>query len=157
MLTVEYLNLLFEYRDGGLYRRISRGPQHAGVRAGTKTAKGYIRVRVDGVFYMEHRLVFFMHHNRWPVMTDHINGIRDDNRIENLRECTPMENSHNAKGKGVRSLPKGISFHRKRKRYCAYIDTAGKRFNVGEFKELSEAVAALKVVREKLHGKFAKH
>ena len=157
MLTQEYLNTLFEYRDGALYRRISRGPQHAGTRAGTKTKKGYIRVRVDGTFYMEHRLVFFMFHNRWPEMTDHINGVRDDNRIENLRECTAAQNSHNAKGKGQRDLPKGIHYHKKRQRYVAYIDTNGTRKNVGEFKDLGKATAALEAAREELHGEFAKH
>lgn len=157
MITQEYLNTLFEYRDGGLYRRISRGPQHAGIRAGTKTKKGYIRVRVDGAFYMEHRLVFFMFHGRWPEMTDHINGIRDDNRIENLRECTPQQNAFNAKGKGQRDLPKGIHFHKKRRRYCVYITVSGKRYYAGEHKELSNAIAALNKIRTKLHGNFHRH
>jgi len=157
MLTQEYLNLLFEYRGGALYRRLSRGPQHAGVRAGTKTKKGYIRVRVDGQFYMEHRLVFFMHYGRWPEVTDHINGVRDDNRIENLRECSPMQNAQNAKGKGERELPKGIHFHKTRQRYCAYVDLQGKRYYVGEHRTLDEAVAAVRSKREQLHGNFAKH
>ena len=157
MLTQEYLNLLFEYRDGGLYRRVSRGPQNAGVRAGTTTKKGYIRVRVDGQFYMEHRLVFFMHHGRWPQVTDHINGVRHDNRIENLRECTPTQNAQNAKGKGDRPVPKGIHFHKKRQRYCTYVDLQGKRHYVGEYRTLDEAVAAVQAARKKLHGDFAKH
>jgi hypothetical protein len=157
MLTQEYLNTLFEYRDGGLYRRISRGPKHAGARAGTKTKKGYVRVRVDGAFYMEHRLVFFMFHGRWPEMTDHINGIRDDNRVENLRECNPAQNAFNAKGKGQRDLPKGIHFHKKRQRYCAYIDTYGSRKNLGEYKELHGAIDAITNARHELHGEFAKN
>jgi hypothetical protein len=157
MLTQDYLNTLFEYRDGALYRRISRGPQHAGTRAGTKTKKGYIRVRVDSVFYMEHRLVFFMFHGRWPEMTDHINGVRDDNRIENLRECTPAQNAHNAKGKGQRDLPKGIHFHKKRRKYVAYVDYKGTRKSVGEFNDLETATAALMAARIELHGEFTKH
>jgi len=157
MLTQEYLNLLFEYKDGGLYRRISRGPQHAGVRAGTKTKKGYIRIRIDGVFYMEHRLVFFMHHGRWPEVTDHINGVRDDNHIENLRECTHMQNAQNAKGKGDRALPKGVHYHKKRHRYCAYVDLAGRRHYVGEYHTLEDAAKAVRTKRKQLHGDFAKH
>ena len=157
MLTREYLTSLFEYRDGALYRRLSRGPQHAGARAGTKTKKGYIRVRIDGVFYMEHRLVFFLFHGRWPEMTDHVNGIRDDNRIENLRECTAAENAYNAKGKGERGLPKGVHYHKKRKRYVAYVSRNGKRVNVGEYKDAATAISAVAAKREELHGHFTKH
>lgn len=33
---------------------------------------------------------------RWPTMQlDHLNGDQSDNRIENLRECTPSENNLN--------------------------------------------------------------
>ena len=157
MLTAEYLNTLFEYRGGALYRRLSRGPQHAGGRAGTTTKKGYIRIRVDGKFYMEHRLVFFMHHGRWPDVTDHINGDRSDNRIGNLRECTHMQNAYNAKGKGERDLPKGVHYHKSRKKYVAYVSHNGKRTNVGEYEDAATAIAAVATKRAELHGQFTKH
>ena len=43
----------------------------------------------------KHRLVFFLVHSRFPKEIDHINGIKTDNRIENLREVSGSENCQN--------------------------------------------------------------
>jgi hypothetical protein len=106
---------------------------------------------------MEHRLVFFMHHGRWPSVTDHVNGVRDDNRIDNLRECSHIQNAYNARGKGTRDLPKGVHYHKKRGKYVAYVSVNGKRINVGEFNTADAAVAAVEHKRTEFHGEFVKH
>ena len=43
----------------------------------------------------KHRLVFFLVHGRFPKEIDHLNGIKTDNRIENLREVSRSENEAN--------------------------------------------------------------
>ena len=54
---------------------------------------GYRYVEINGISYYSHRLIWFMHYGTWPKgQIDHINGIKDDNRIENLREATASEN-----------------------------------------------------------------
>lgn len=65
--------------------------------AGHTTRHGYRRVRVNGQNCAEHRLIWKIVHGKEPRgFIDHINGIRDDNRPENLRDVTPAENAMNA-------------------------------------------------------------
>lgn len=57
----------------------------------------YISLRIKGVVYSVHRLLWKLHTGADPRgVIDHINGIRDDNRICNLRDVTPRVNAMNA-------------------------------------------------------------
>ena len=62
-------------------------------------SSGYVRVNVffrgERFKLWKHRLVFFLEHRRFPKEIDHINGIKTDNRIENLREVSGSENQIN--------------------------------------------------------------
>tara|TARA_R110000744_G_C19298844_1_gene555517 strand:- start:677 stop:1216 length:540 start_codon:yes stop_codon:yes gene_type:complete len=69
-----------------------------GQEAGCYT-RGYKTLRINGINHLAHRIAFLMHHGFMPLSIDHINGIKDDNRSVNLRECTIKENNRNC---GVR-------------------------------------------------------
>lgn len=57
----------------------------AGYVAGRRHQNGHIEVRVKGVTYMAHHIIWFLHYGSWPVHTVlHTNGNKQDNRIENL-------------------------------------------------------------------------
>lgn len=65
---------------------------------GTITEYGYCRMMINGKNYLVHRLIaeaFLQNPDAKPTV-DHINRIRTDNRIENLRWATLVEQSDNS-------------------------------------------------------------
>lgn len=83
--TVEWLTILKSGR-----KRVWR-------TKGTKTKNGYKAVHINGKRYSVHRLIaeaFIPNPENKPFI-DHINTIRDDNRVQNLRWCTYEENQNN--------------------------------------------------------------
>lgn len=63
---------------------------------GTINSKGYLIFSFFKVRLLVHRAIYFYHHGEFPPeLTDHINGDRTDNRIENLRSVTSRQNNLN--------------------------------------------------------------
>jgi len=104
------LNDLFTYDGVSLRWKIARGSVKPGSLAGTLHRTGYIRVKVDGVQYGVHRVIWKLQTGDDPVATmDHKDGDRSNNRWDNLRLASLQEQQANIKGvKGVykRQYPK---------------------------------------------------
>lgn len=119
--------------------------------------RGYRAVSFAGEFILAHRIVWLMKHGVWPQsMLDHINGKRDDNRIENLRladytmnnqnqHCVPR---HNTSG------TRGVSWDCARGRWTVRISINGRAKNLGRFDSIEEAEAAYLAARKVYHPGF---
>ena len=66
-------------------------------RSENRGAKNYWVITVSGVKRKRSHIVWFLETGKWPSKEsiDHINGDSHDDRFENLRECTLLENSQN--------------------------------------------------------------
>lgn len=87
---------IFEYNNGNLIWKIDSPPNYVkGKIAGTINNTGYYRTKVFGKKYLNHRIIFEMHHGYCPEFIDHIDRDRLNNKIENLRPATKLLNSLN--------------------------------------------------------------
>jgi hypothetical protein len=111
-------------------------------------SNGYVMHMVDGELKYEHRIVWENHNGPIPegMQIDHINRIRDDNRIENLRLVTPQQNHFN------RSNVKGFKWDKQRKKWSAYIYFDGKMKNLGRFVCMLDARSAYLRAKLKYHA-----
>ena len=149
-LRYEEVAKLFTYdrETGVLYWRIRdrntiRRNYVASPSEGTKD--GYRQVSIKGKVYMEHRIIMVLCFGHIPenAEIDHINHVRDDNRLCNLRFVTGSENSRN---KSVSSRNTtgvtGVYFYKGLQKYVARISVDWKIIHLGYFETLEEAAAA---------------
>ena len=155
------LQELFTYEPLTGALRWKRAPpyqkrQLEGQPAGTFDKRGYVRVRVDGVRFQVHRLIWFLVHGQDPGdrEIDHIDGDRSNNRLDNLRLATHGQNTHNRGPDKGRHLPKGV--YSRSKRFGAQIMFNNQTQWLGTFDTPEEAHAAYCKAAKELHGSFAR-
>ena len=158
--TVQQLNDRFTYNpeSGEL---IWKNGRCKGKAAGFNQ-NGYRLIRLSGVTYYAHRLIWKMVKGADPAFTiDHINGDGSDNRIDNLRD---VEHKVNLKNQKLRSTNTtgitGVYWREDRGVWSVSAHVGGKLTVVGAFKCLLSAVAARKSVERnngyhKNHGRVA--
>jgi hypothetical protein len=157
--TQERLRELFDYVDGGkLKRKVSAGNQKAGaVTTGKQESHGYCRILVDGDHYLFHRIVWRLIYGDEPKFIDHINNVRNDNRIENLRRVDKSSNcQHQLKPKSNTSGFIGVSKSKASTKWKASICKDGKPQTIGYFVDIKDAVLAYNEKCNELHGEFGK-
>ena len=115
-----------------------------GAVAGALSNKGYVRIQIDRKIHPAHRLAWLYTYGVWPKSAiDHINHVKTDNRIVNLREATPSENARNS---GLRRDNKwgykGVSYWARKKKWAAQIRIDGKNKLLGVFVSPEDAGAA---------------
>ena len=150
-------SILTYHPDEGAFRWAvnRRGPHgKVGTIAGWLDRHGYIIVSVGPNRYFAHRLAWWFDSGIWPTQdVDHINGVRTDNRVENLRLVTRSQNNQNIASAPSHSSTKllGAQLDRSRGCYQATISIAGKTVNLGRFPTAELAHAAYVKAKMKLH------
>lgn len=117
-------------------------------------------VFLKGRHYSTHRIIWEMHYGEIPVglVVDHIVNSTissTDNRISNLRICTPKENTRKCKKSRANTTGyKGVSYYKPNSKYKATI-SVGKSMHLGYFTDPIEAANAYDKAAIEYYGEFA--
>lgn len=141
----------------GLFARISK--LHKGCipgLVGNLNPDGYLRIYVDGKIYLAQRLVWLYIYGVFPPSdTDHINQVKSDNRVCNLRLATRAENKRNTKKRrDNKSGHKGVSWSTSNKKWRASCTYHGKSICIGYFVNIEDAARAYNTFTEANYGEF---
>lgn len=151
MLTQSRLKELLHYcPDTGVFTRLTGNNRvKVGSIAGCLAGLGYSQIRIDRKKYYSHRLAFLYIEGAFPKNnTDHINGVKADNRWSNLRAVTQAENLRNQKKRNTNTS--GImGVHRHKGKWVAQIKVGGKLLYLGFFADFFEACCARKSIELK--------
>jgi hypothetical protein len=157
--AIERLNelLVYEPATGAIKWKNSCAMSHrvAGADAGWVNLEGYAVLSVDARQLKAHRVAWAMYYGEWPAGNlDHINGVRSDNRISNLRVADYFQNQANtAKRVNNTSGYKGVC-QRSASRWQAQIRVRGRQIYLGSFPSPEEASCAYVAAAEYYFGDF---
>lgn len=157
MITAERVRevLAYDAETGVFTWRVSRSKNaKVGKVAGTKMKIGYVSITVDQHRVYAHRLAWFYTTGQWPAeQIDHINKIKTDNRISNLRPVSDQQNKQNLpKYRTNMSGVTGVTRTKGRQKWRAEIKVNGKQVHLGSFDNLDDAAQARRVAESKFWG-----
>ena len=124
----------------------------AGKAAFKAVKRGYATGTVFCRSLFAHRVIWALVYGAWPSDDiDHISGVKDDNRIENLRVVSRTENMRNKKlYSNNLSGRVGVVFHRRCKRWHARIRINNQKIHLGGYGTFEEACAARSAAEKSL-------
>lgn len=127
--------------ETGLFTRIIPGKSKVGI----VNPCGYLQIGFEHKTYLAHRLAWLFatgeDPREWTV--DHINRVKTDNRIANLRLADmSLQNCNKAINRLNTSGVVGVRFNRKDRRWRAKGCVEGRDLHLGSFATFEEAVAA---------------
>jgi hypothetical protein len=166
--TVEMLHrlLVCDAKAGKLYWRDRPGQRawnsrHAGREALIYlSSDGYRRGAILGRNFQAHRVIWAMVYGEWPPeQIDHINGVRSENRIDNLRHVTQAQNKANGgkrPGRNPTSRFIGVERVAATGKWGATVPFRGKRNWCGTFATEEAAARARDAKALELRGEFAR-
>ena len=140
-------------------KRPPRSRISVGDIAGSIDKDGYRRISLKGRPYVSSRIAWLVHKGAFPKgQIDHINNDVSDNRIENLRDVTSKQNSYNRrKPCSNTSGYKGVTFHKRDKKWQASVEVDGRTKFLGYFNSPEKAHQAYCSAVDEIHGPYANH
>jgi hypothetical protein len=158
MLTLEVVKSLLDYNPetGVFLRKKNAAKAPAGSVATKPHVKGYLKISIKNKLYLAHRIAWFLHYGEMPGgIIDHINQIKTDNRICNLRICSYTENLYNSKTNAKNtSGHRGVYWNIQAKRWTAKINNQKKQIHLGNYKSKNDAIAAYRTAAIKISNGF---
>ena len=146
LITQDLVRTLFFYdpHTGWVTHQTNKVKAKIGDRAGSCSKTGARYRRIFGKKYLEHRIIWLYQFGHFPLYEiDHINHVRNDNRLENLREVTHAQNMKNKRQYTNNAVGcVGASVDSRCGKYRAYISLNGKPKGLGYYSSFEEAVAA---------------
>lgn len=152
MIIQNLLNKIFVYKNGVLFWKKNQKP------ITNIEPTGYIRVGFNKKQYKVHRLIFLMHHGYLPEFLDHIDGNKLNNKIENLRPASKLQNNQNRMlQKNNKSGAKGVAWCKATNKWRVQINVNKEKKYFGVYKDLELAELVAIEARNKYHNNFARH
>ena len=148
----------YDEKTGILVWKINISNIKSGTVAGSLDSKGHLRVNFKGKKYAVHRIAYEIAHGPIPtgMEIDHINRVKTDNRLINLRLATHTQNACNSKiRKDNISGSVGVFWVESRLRWVATIRVNKIKKYLGSFKTKEKACEARINAELNYHGEFA--
>ncbi len=126
-----------------------------GSQIGTFDDQGYVRFQFHKKYFKVHRVAWLLTYGYWPNQIDHINGVRSDNRLKNLREASNVENARNRNiDTRNKSGFRGVCWVKRDCRWRAQIKINGRKFALGHYHTPEEASKAYEKAAQDAFGDF---
>lgn len=123
----------------------------AGSIAGTRTKIGYVQIQYATRLYYAHVLAVAFSKGRWPtVLVDHKNGLKDDNRLCNLRRACKSLNGLNRTAPNKNSSTGVLGVSIRNGKYRASICVQRKVLELGLYETVEAAAAAYNEAKQRL-------
>lgn len=149
----------WRWRQGRERTTLTWNSRFAFKKCSSINSDGYLMIMINGKAYPAHRLAWLIVYGTMPDgFIDHINRVRTDNRISNLRLVSRSQNNMNTiTSKRNRSGCRGVCFHSRDRLWHARVFVNRKTAAFKTFKRKEDAIKFVTSEREKIFGSYNKN